>query len=356
MPFASTHEETIDLLPMLSCVKHLVFDLNSFEDLQSEEEMESLKQLLSVFLERDFQLTLIWENQEYPAEWRNRKEIVVINVVKEELSLLLQNAVLFASDYFWITENTEIQKHLAQKQLWFAYGNHLKEGVSGIHFKHFRDLLELFNPSRYTAMLLSEKIVNLKKQAPAQPLIVGIGGPEECGHAYFVEELVDKLKNHNYLVEGIDLTELVSVEFHEQGYWRSPEIEQWMTEQLLLPFSQGKRICIDTSPPLMAPYETNAYPFFLAPEMILIVWGNTLFLEQLQKIINCGILLELSSEVATARLFGIDEREAFDPDFIRKYEENDGRLYEEYLQKFKVREMVGQRVDFNNFRAFRMQT
>ena len=354
MPLVSPHKEAVDLLPVLSQVKHLVFDLNSLAGLKSQETMELVKQILQIFWERDFQLTLLW-NQHPPPEWQNRKQITVIQGEKDNLSLLWKNPVLFSPDCFWITDNPKIQQHLAQQKLWFAHRSPLRKGVSGIYFKAFPELLELFNPSRHTALLLSEKILTLKNQAPQQPLIIGIGGPEECGHTYFVEELVDELEKHPYLVEGIDLTELVSAEFYQQDYWRSAEIQHWMLQELLVPFSQGKRICLEAPPPLMEPYETNVYPFFLAPEMILLVWGNTLFLESLQTIIHWGILLELSPKVATARLFGMDERENFDPAFIEKYEENDGRLYADYLKKHKVRERVEQRVDFNNFRAFRLQ-
>lgn len=348
-------EETVDLLPVLSRVKHLVFDLNSFEDLNVPEALDSLKQILKIFGERDFQLTLLWENQDPPAEWLHRKKLTLIQVKKNDLAPLLKNTVLFAPDCFWISDSPKIQQHLAQQKLWFACGHPLGEAVPGIYYDSFSDLLELFNPSRHTAILLCEKILSLKNQAPNQPLIIGIGGPEECGHTYFVDELVDELEKHPYLVEGIDLTELVSGEFYQQEYWRSAEIQQWMVQELFLPFAKGKRICIEAPPPVMQPYETNVYPFFLAPEMILLVWGNTLFLEPLQSLIHWGILLELSPRVATARLFGIDEREDFDPDFIRKYEENDGRLYEDYLKKHQVRKKIDQRVDFNNFRAFRLQ-
>ena len=355
MPLASTADETTDLLASLSRVEHLVFDLNSLPDPLSGDELEIFRQMLDVLTDRDFTITLIVDDQSLTSDWPTHKT-TVITIPKEETGLLFQNPSLFTPEAFWITENPQIQQHLAKQQQVFAYGSTASKALPGVHYEYLQDLLELFNPSHQAALMLSETILNLKSQAPQQPLIVGVGGPEECGHAFFIEMLIEVLEGSPYLIEGVDLTELLSTEFHVNGYWRSSAIQSWMMNELLLPFAEGDRICIETPPAVMEAYETNVYPLFLAPEMILVVWGNTLFLPQLQDIIDWSILLELSPKVATARLFGIDEHENFDPDFIRKYEENDGRLYQHYLQQYQVEAWVEQKVDFNNFRAFRLKS
>ncbi len=345
----------VDLFTALRQVDHIVFDLNSLSSMLSEEDLDSFKQILNVLTDRNFKIILIWENEGYPSEWRNKDAISVLTIPRNETAVLFQNTVLFASEYLWVTENSEIQQHLAKKHCLFAYEATPNEDMLGLRYEHLKDLLELLNPSRQTAILLSDTILKLKQQAPQLPLLVGIGGPEECGHTYFVEALIEALENSDYLIEGLDLTEVLSVEFHLSDYWRSKEIQDWTMNELLLPFSEGKRVYLETPPDFVKPHETNVYPFFLAPEMILVVWGNTLFLPELQEIIDWSVLLELSPKVATARLFGINERENFDPDFIRKYEENDGRLYKEYLQKYEVEEAVTQKIDFNNFNAFRLK-
>ena len=352
----STREESRDLIPVLNQVRNLVFDLNSLPAIRSKEELESLKQIFLVLIERDFHLTVVWEESDYPVEWRNHNELTVIRIPRDDAISIFENPILLSTKYFWITENPAIQQQLAEQDCLFAYGNLTAQQIPGIHYEYLRDLLELFNPSQHTAKLLSEMIVDLKSLAPRQPLIIGIGGPDECGHAYFIEALLEALEKHDILVEGLDLTELISTEFHTRKYWRSDEIEQWMINECLLPFSEGHRIFMENPPEFMKPYETNVYPFFLAPEMVLVVWGTALFLPRLQQIMDTGILLEVSPKAATARLFGLDERENFDPDFVRKYEKNDGRLYEDYLQKYKVRDWVEQRVDFDNFHAFQLKS
>ncbi len=351
----STLEESSDLVALLHRVRCLVFDLNSLPAMQSGGEWEFLTPFFQVLLERDYHLTVVWENPDYPAEWRNQKKLTVVRIPRSKATLIFENQILFSPEYFWVTENPDIQSYLAGKKCLFAYDSLRSEQAPGIHYKHLRDLLELFNPSQHTVMRLSERIVELKSRAPRQPLIVGIGGPDECGHAYFIEALIDALEKRDVLVEGLDLTELVSTEFHARHYWRSDEIEQWMMQECLLPFSEGRRVFMENPPAFLEPYETNVYPFFLAPEMVLVVWGTALFVPPLQHIMDTGILLEMSPKAATARLFGLDERENFDPEFIRKYERNDGRLYEDYLQKYKVRDWVTQRVDFDNFHAFQLK-
>ena len=352
---SSTLEESVDLDASLNRVRHLVFDLNSLPAMQPGGEWESLTQLFRVLLERDYHLTVVSEKSDYPVEWRNQKKLTAIRIPRNDAALVFENPVLFSPEYFWITDNPQVQSYLAGKKRSFACESPASDQAPGIQLKYLGDLLELFNPSMRTVMRLSERIVALKSRAPRRPCIVGIGGPDECGHAYFIEALVEALEKRDFLVEGLDLTELISTEFHTRHYWRSAEIEQWMMRECLLPFSEGRRVFMENPPAFLEAYETNVYPFFLAPEMILVVWGTALFLPPLQHIMDTGILLEMSPKAATARLFGLDERENFDPGFIRKYERNDGRLYEDYLRKYNVRDWVTQRVDFDNYHAFQLK-
>ena len=77
------------------------------------------------------------------------------------------------------------------------------------------------------------------------PLTIGIGGPEGCGHPFFVGELVEVLESRNLLVAGLDLTELLGVEFSRQEdhlkYWRSEWIYDWTIKHVLNPFSRGEQ-------------------------------------------------------------------------------------------------------------------
>ncbi len=348
-------DDTIDLLQVMNEVNHAVFDLNSLARFATEDEEKSFQRIISILVERDFEVTLISENLEYLPEWQRQANITFLDIATDDTSQIFQNNALFSKECFWITENLNIQEHLSRQKLYFAHSSHGFPNRYGIQFQYIQDLLVLFDPSQHTAMQLSEMILEAKKKSPQQPLIVGIGGPDECGHAFFIDLLTEELGKSEFLVEGIDLTELLGIEFHTEGYWRSPELQEWMMEEVLTPFAKGKRVFIEESPTLMEPYETNVYPFFLSPEMILVVWGTTVFIPQLQEIMDWNILLELSPRVATARLYGIDERENFDPDFIRKYEQTDGRLYSDYLRKHEVSAHIQETVNFDNLYAFRLK-
>ncbi|MBF0287037.1 MAG: hypothetical protein HQM14_04405 [SAR324 cluster bacterium] len=348
-------DDTIDLFFVMNSVNHAIFDLNSIPSVETENEKQLFQQIIKILVDRDFKVTLISENLEYLPEWQKVEKVAILQMPKDDTAVLFQNKALFSQECFWISENQDIQKHLSRQKLYFASSVHVELHNHGIQYQHIQDLLELFNPSRHTAMRLCDAILEVKRKSPKQPLIVGIGGPDECGHAFFIDILTEELGRSEFLVEGIDLTELLGIEYHGAGYWRSSGLKNWMMDEILAPFAKGQRIFIEEAPTWIERYETNAYPFFLAPEMILVVWGTTLFVPPLQEIMDWNILLELSPRAATARLYGIDERENFDPDFVRKYEETDGQLYSDYLRKHEVSACIKETVNFDNLHAFRFK-
>ncbi len=354
MAIVSTTEDDFDVLEAVMAVHRIVIDLHSMSHLIEDEEQKNFVQIVEVLTDRDFQVLLVTEHDDLFPEWRQRKDIGFLKLESEDNSGFLQNDALFQPDVFWITESPLIQNRLTERKQLFAYGSEQTEGIHGVHYQYFRDLLELFHPSQHTSILLGEKILEIKRKSPKQPLIVAVGGPDQCGHAYFMGPLVEELEKSEFLIEGLDLTEIMGTEFQSSQYWRSQQAKRWIMDQLLLPFSEGQRVFIEDPPVWIVPYETSPFPLFWTPEMILLVWGTTLFLPEIQDLSDWNILLELSPRVATARLFGIDERENFNPEFVQKYESADGKLYQNYLEKFEVQEVIDQRIRFDNFHAFRM--
>ena len=102
-------------------------------------------------------------------------------------------------------------------------------------------------------------------------------------------------------------------------------------------------------------FEIIITPFFLAPEMILLVWGTTVFLPEIENLIDLRVLLELSEKTAAARMFSLDDRENFDQSFVETYLKKEGKYYADYLGQFNVHEQIDYRIDFENFNAFRMK-
>jgi len=191
--------------------------------------------------------------------------------------------------------------------------------------------------------------------------MIGIGGPDECGHSFFVGELFDALEDQELLVSSLDLTKVLGTEFKNldkpdreasSSLWRSYEIRDWVIDDVLIPYSQGKQVFIENSPEIIQGFEICTFPFFLAPEMILLVWGTTVFLPEFEKLIDLRLLLELSEKTAAARMFALDERENFDKSFIETYQMKEGKYYSDYLKKYEVEKQIDYRINFENFNAF----
>ena len=137
------------------------------------------------------------------------------------------------------------------------------------------------------------------------------------------------------------------------SFWRSEKIRNWVIEDVLRPYSLGQQVYFENPPENIKDYEICTFPFFLAPEMILLVWGTTLFLPEFEKLIDLRFLLELSVKTAAARLFGLDDRENFDQSFIETYQQKEGKYYADYLTQYDVQNKIDYRINFENFNAFR---
>ena len=80
-------------------------------------------------------------------------------------------------------------------ELWRKHSS--KAQNCGMQYQYLQDMLQIFHPSKITAADLSAKLIKLKHESPQVPLIVGIGGPDECGHVFFVSELTEALRSRN---------------------------------------------------------------------------------------------------------------------------------------------------------------
>ena len=225
-------------------------------------------------------------------------------------------------------------------------------------------MLQIFHPSKITAADLSATLLKIKQDSEQVPLMLGIGGPDECGHSFFVGELIDAFEDQEMLVTSLDLSQVLGTEFQKKdqsgamspsSLWHSNEIRDWVIKDVLRPYSNGQQVYIENPPEIIQEYEISTFPLFLAPEMILLVWGTTLFLPEFENLIDLRILLELSTKTAAARMFALDDRENFDQSFINTYLQKEGKYYADYLVKYDVQNKIDYRINFENFNAFRIQ-
>ncbi len=336
-------------------IQRLVFDLNSLAGTFGSEGWQNFQSFIKVLDERAYETVLIGEECEI-QDWQAYSNVSVL--VGSTQNLLEKNRELGHGTVFWITEDSGTQERLSGRKQAFAGGNESAGQNGGIQYQYLFDLLEIFHPSRATARELANTIQHLKQESPRMPLTLGIGGPDDCGHAFFVGELVEVLEAQNMLVAGLDLSELMGLEFENHAapttYWRSQWFRDWVLDQVLHPYSRGEEVILESAPEPLIPFEITPFPFYLSPEMVLLIWGTTLFLQECEQSIDVRILLDLSPKAAAARMFNLDERENFDPSFIHSYESSEGESYRQYLQRFQVEDKADFRINFDNFNAFRL--
>jgi hypothetical protein len=342
-----------------SHIRLLVFDLDSLTVKFDQEAWDKFRQFLGVFADRDFETVLIAESIQ-ASEWNSYANLSVIQSTGTEA--FKNNSSLSGENVFWFSEHPDLQIKLATSTKNFAgsIGQTAKNG--GLQYQHLYDMLQIFHPSKITAEDLSATLFNLKQNSEQVPLMLGIGGPDECGHSFFVGELIDSLEDQGLLVSSLDLSQVLGTEFQQHdnsgtlsasSFWRSEKIRNWVIEDVLRPYSLGQQVYFENPPENIKDYEICTFPFFLAPELILLVWGTTLFLPEFEKLIDLRFLLELSVKTAAARLFGLDDRENFDQSFIETYQQKEGKYYADYLTQYDVQNKIDYRINFENFNAFR---
>ena len=336
-------------------IRRVVFDLNSLGTFAGEE-WSNFQLFIKVLDDRAYTTVLIGKNCRI-QDWQNFSDVSVL--VGDTKNILEQNQSLSESGVFWITDSSTVQQILAGLGQAFAGGKEDTQKNGGFKYQDLYDLIEIFHPSRNTVMELCDTILELKKKSPRMPLTLGIGGPDGCGHSFFVGEMLEVLQDRNQLVAGLDLTEQLGLEFSRkqapQTFWRSNWIREWVLERVMDTFSRGEEVVVEKVPEAISAYEVTTFPFYLAPEMVLLVWGSTLFLPEFRNLIDIRILLDLSDKAATARAFNIDERENFDPAFIESYLKSEGAGYTKYLSHCDVKAEADFCIDFNNFHAFRLK-
>ena len=335
-------------------ITRLVFDINSIFP-QINKEWENFKSFIRVLEDRSYKIIFIGKDCQI-EEWQSFNDISII--IQDTFKTFKNNVTLSGNENFWITDDNKIQKELLKKNILYAFNKNHTGKKNRIHYNKIYELLEVLNPSKSTINIILNKITKLKQKNPSVPLTIGIGGPEGCGHSFFVGELVNMLEDKNQLVSGIDLSELLGIEFKENAsekYWRSNVIHDFIIHKIMNPFSKGKKIIIEKEPDSLTNLEISTFPFYLIPEMILIVWGSTIFLPELDEFINFRILLELSDKAIASRAFNLDERNNFDESFVKSYKKSDGLIYSQYLKKFSVQKKIDFQIDFDNFHSFKIK-
>jgi len=160
------------------------------------------------------------------------------------------------------------------------------------------------------------------------------------------------------LVELLDVQSLVSENPASDG---SKKLEQRgsidpleMVKNWITRARAGEAVLVEELPAgFPAEFDANL-PLYLGAESIVIVIGGMLFRSGLPDLLDVTVLLEVSDQETTRRIYEIDETE-FDEAFTEQYVSHDGRAYAEYLTRNQVRELATARVNADRPGVFRIR-
>ena len=140
------------------------------------------------------------------------------------------------------------------------------------------------------------------------------------------------------------------------GTWANGEVSQWLQSAVLEPLRAGQPVYVERRPEFL-PRDFDAhFPLYISQESIVLIFAELIFTPEVAGALDLSILLEVSPEETTRRLYEIPPDEnRFDPRFTEQYMKREGRIYQDYLRRHQVREKAGIRVDANQSTAFRLE-
>ena len=331
-------------LQQITEIETIIIDLESLGKFAQE-----CEPVLETLIEREFQVVLLATDIEKWEQWKDR---CVLSTSREEI---LNNFQENAQNVMCVTDSNSLQNQCIQMQIIVICLESKAYHEAMIRLLNFQDLVMLLDPSRLASMQIAQELAIQKDAQPEKAMMVLVEGVENCGHIVFVVQLIEQLEQCQQMVSGLDLTELKTLE-HAPNYWNDPAQRDWVMHKIINPFSKNERLLIKDAPEWAVEKDITEFPLFLTPEMIFVVWGSCLLTDGIEAIDSKKIFLNLSDKAATARLFGINQEENFDPAFIEKYQATEGHLYHQYLQQSCFQSLSDWQVQFDSLEAFRIHS
>jgi hypothetical protein len=288
-----------------------------------------------------------------------------LSILREEMppsrAVLEAHPELRQPETLWITDDPALQDWIRAAELPFIHLRHHEQALAGgQQVTHLAELGALLHP---TALLLRDftaLVDDLRRFRPQGALLVGIGGPPRSGFQQFALDLRAHLQDAGHeLVDLMDLSTLMrSTEslleapdsLHQ--VWVSAEAERWLREDVLEPLRSGAAVYLERPPPTLPADFGAHFPFYVSNASVLLLFGELLFTQGVADRLDLSILLEVSPEETTRRLYEIPAGETFDSKFSEQYMSREGAIYKAYLERNGVRERASLRIDANREGAF----
>lgn len=261
----------------------------------------------------------------------------------------------------WVTDDAGLQHWIEETKMPFIYQQHNHSGnAAAMRINRFSELGRLLDPTGLVLADLVQMVSDIRHSREPGPLLIGISGPPMSGFQQFAIDLRNRLQDSGYeLVELMDFSHLLASteilleqDAGSRQPWVNPQVESWVRERLLQPLAGREEVYLESpAPELPADFHAH-FPFFLSRESILILFSELLFIPIVTEMLDLSVLLEVSDEEVTRRLYEIPAGERFDPKFTEQFLMREGKVYGDYLTNHRVVEQATLRVDANREQAF----
>lgn len=329
----------------------------------SRMEQDNLANIIWHLLERGYQIFLIStkENDDLGGEdFRHQRLEILTDSMPPGEDFGKDRPRLISPETLWVTNDAGLQQWLVEQKLPFAFKSGKPAWAElAVRLGSLSELTVLLTPSGRVVKEIGQAVVDRVAALGRESMLIGVGGPSMSGYREFAEDLRHELQAREcHLVELIDLTSIMEEEGDGPpkgsgpASWAQLKSGQWLTGEILRPFSEGRRVYVEELPPGIPRAFAPQLPLFLSEESILLVAGEMPFLPPLQDMLELSILLEVSASETTRRLYNILDGEPFDGKFTRQYMEHEGGIYRGYLENNKVESRADFRINAEKRMAF----
>ena len=330
---------------------------------QSYDRQDNLSEFIWHLLERHYRIYLFSSDKDEDLageDFAHNRLVFLREEMPPSQALLEAHPELLKPATLWITDDPQLQRWIHEAGLAFMHLEHGKQSLpGGQHLVRLSELSALLQPTTLLLRDLTVMVDDVRRFRPQGALLVGVGGPPRSGFQQFAVDLRTHLQDSGHeLVELLDLSSLMhSTEaLLERGGsgspWVSAEAGRWLREAVLAPLRAGKAVYVEHKPDALPADFGPHFPLYISEASVLLIFAEQALTQDVAEALDISILLEVSADETTRRLYEIPPDERFDPKFTNQYLTREGRIYQEYLDRNHVRERASIRIDANREGAF----
>ena len=343
-------------------IRSVALDIAGAEN--SFKKQEEVSDFIASLLNRNYQIYLYTTNKKENIsgeDFRHPRLVFLAEEMPPSPALLQSYPHLLAQETLWITNDGPLLHWIKEGGLsYISLGRKQGFALEGESIARLSELAALLDPTRFVLDHVVERVGGLRAARPHGALLVGVGGPALSGYQRFAIELRYRLQDAGHeLVELMDLSKLLRStddvledDKRRPGAWVHRGVGRWMKEEVIAPLKQGGQVYLP-EPPALLPADFSAhFPLFVSEQTVLLMFAEMLFTPMIAQASDLRVLLELSAQETTRRLYEIPAGERFDPKLSEQYLAREGKVYQDYLGKIAAVARASIRVDANQDNTF----